>query len=215
MSQLVVAAIVFLVGHFGISSTPLRPVLIQRLGEKAYLGLYSVAALAAFVWLVMSWSAAPYQPLWDATTFWRHLPYGGVLMSCILLVGGLTTANPSMAGKPLTEAYDGDWQPKGILSVTRHPVMWAIGIWALVHLGANGDLAAVIFFGSIALHCWRWAALCRSTGARMLKRRVRGGRSARVRQIFPAWRSSADALNRNYPTSRAFRCSAALDSMSC
>ena len=151
MSQLVVAAIVFLVGHFGISSTPLRPVLIQRLGEKAYLGLYSVAALAAFVWLVMSWSAAPYQPLWDATTFWRHLPYGGVLMSCILLVGGLTTANPSMAGKPLTEAYDGDWQPKGILSVTRHPVMWAIGIWALVHLGANGDLAAVIFFGSIAL----------------------------------------------------------------
>lgn len=151
MSQLITAAIVFLVGHFGISSTPLRPLLLGRLGEKAYHGLYSVAALAAFVWLVSSWAGAPFQPLWHATTFWLHLPFGGVLVACILLVGGLTVANPSLVGSSIAEGYDSEWQPKGILTVTRHPLMWAIGIWALVHLGASGDLAALIFFGSIAL----------------------------------------------------------------
>jgi uncharacterized membrane protein len=151
ISQLSIAAVVFLAGHFGISNTLLRPMLIQRLGEKAYLGLYSVAALVAFVWLIMAWSDASYQHLWDATKFWSHLPYGGILIACFLLVGGLTVANPSMVGKSLDEGFDEDWRPRGILAVTRHPVMWAIGVWALAHLGANGDMAALIFFGSFAL----------------------------------------------------------------
>src|SRR4029077_10923183 len=38
----------------------------------------------------------------------------------------------------------------GILRVTRHPVMWAIGLWALSHLIANGDLRSLLFFGAIA-----------------------------------------------------------------
>jgi uncharacterized membrane protein len=42
------------------------------------------------------------------------------------------------------------WQPKGILTVTRHPVMWAFGLWALLHILANGDLAGLIFFGAFA-----------------------------------------------------------------
>jgi uncharacterized membrane protein len=28
--------------------------------------------------------------------------------------------------------------------------MWAIGLWALAHLPANGDLASLLFFGSLA-----------------------------------------------------------------
>jgi uncharacterized membrane protein len=29
--------------------------------------------------------------------------------------------------------------------------MWGVGIWALLHLAANGDQASLIFFGSLAL----------------------------------------------------------------
>jgi uncharacterized membrane protein len=38
----------------------------------------------------------------------------------------------------------------GILKITRHPVMWAIALWALSHIVANGDVASLIFFGSFA-----------------------------------------------------------------
>jgi uncharacterized membrane protein len=38
----------------------------------------------------------------------------------------------------------------GILRVTRHPVMWAIGLWAIGHLIANGDLRSLVFFGAFA-----------------------------------------------------------------
>jgi uncharacterized membrane protein len=38
----------------------------------------------------------------------------------------------------------------GILRVTRHPVMWAIGLWATSHVIANGDLRSLLFFGAFA-----------------------------------------------------------------
>jgi uncharacterized membrane protein len=37
-----------------------------------------------------------------------------------------------------------------MLRVTRHPVMWGIFLWAVVHLLANGDMASVLFFGTFA-----------------------------------------------------------------
>ena len=34
--------------------------------------------------------------------------------------------------------------------VNRHPVMWAITLWALAHMMANGDVASLIFFAAFA-----------------------------------------------------------------
>jgi uncharacterized membrane protein len=34
----------------------------------------------------------------------------------------------------------------GIMRVTRHPVMWAVGLWAVSHLAAIGDLCSIWFF---------------------------------------------------------------------
>jgi uncharacterized membrane protein len=36
---------------------------------------------------------------------------------------------------------------RGIVRVTRHPIMWAILLWAAVHILARGDLASLVFFG--------------------------------------------------------------------
>jgi uncharacterized membrane protein len=66
----------------------------------------------------------------------------------VLAIGGFTAPNPSAV---MMAAPESGWQPKGILTVTRHPVMWAFGLWALLHILANGDLASLIFFGAFAL----------------------------------------------------------------
>jgi len=41
--------------------------------------------------------------------------------------------------------------PEGIVRVTRHPFLMGVGLWAVVHLVANGDVASFIFFGAFAV----------------------------------------------------------------
>jgi uncharacterized membrane protein len=40
---------------------------------------------------------------------------------------------------------------RGIVRITRHPFLWGVALWALVHLIVNGDLASLILFGSLLL----------------------------------------------------------------
>jgi len=42
-------------------------------------------------------------------------------------------------------------EPRGILRVTRHPILWGIALWAAVHLISRGDTASLIFFGGFLL----------------------------------------------------------------
>jgi uncharacterized membrane protein len=144
---LALAAAVFLLTHF-VPSTPLRGALVRSLGERAYLGLYTVLALATIAWMIWAFARAPYVPLWSGDEFkaWALLimPLALVLLAC-----GVTSPNPTAVRQEAALRSTND--PAGILRVTRHPVMWAIGLWALVHLAARGDEASVIFFGTFAL----------------------------------------------------------------
>ena len=72
-----------------------------------------------------------------------------MLFAVVLLVIGVTTRNPTAAGGEALLA--GEAPPRGILTVTRHPVMCAITLWALAHLLANGDVAALLLFASLGL----------------------------------------------------------------
>jgi uncharacterized membrane protein len=38
---------------------------------------------------------------------------------------------------------------RGMVRITRHPFLWAVALWALVHLIINGELAALILFGAL------------------------------------------------------------------
>jgi hypothetical protein len=40
------------------------------------------------------------------------------------------------------------FMPTNLKRVTRHSMLWGVTIWAAVHLLANGDVAALILFGS-------------------------------------------------------------------
>ena len=65
-------------------------------------------------------------------------------VALLLLACGVMQPNPTAIG-------GGGGEARGMLRVTRHPVMWGIGLWALVHLAANGDLATVILFAAFAV----------------------------------------------------------------
>jgi len=142
--HLVLACAAFLGTHF-ISSTPLRPRLVATTGEKVYLGLYSLAAFATFGWMIFAYYRAPYAVLWYVPAL-RYVPLIVMPIALILMVCGLLTRNPTAVGQDrLLEAGDA---ARGILRVTRHPLMWGIALWAAAHLMARGDAASALFFGT-------------------------------------------------------------------
>jgi uncharacterized membrane protein len=63
----------------------------------------------------------------------------------ILLAASLTTRNPTAVGQ--CGALRADEPARGIIRVTRHPLMWGVMLWAAVHIAARGDLASLVFFG--------------------------------------------------------------------
>jgi uncharacterized membrane protein len=148
MTQLGLALAALYLTHYGISSTRLREGLVARLGEGPYRGLYSLITALIFVWLVFAYRNAPYVELWPAMPWLVVLTHFGMLLAVILLVGGLSTPNPTaIAGEAALERPE---PATGVLRITRHPVMWAIGLWGIAHVLANGDLAAMLLFGGLA-----------------------------------------------------------------
>src|SRR5919108_5879532 len=140
--SLVVAGLAFCGSHILLSSTGLRGSLRDQLGERGFLGVYSLTALVTFAWFLVAYSHAPTIALWPRQSWTALVPVVAMPLATILLVAGYSTRNPTAVGMERSARAD-DPAP-GILRVTRHPVMWAIGLWALSHVIANGDLRSLL-----------------------------------------------------------------------
>jgi uncharacterized membrane protein len=147
-SSLVIAGIAFCGSHILLSSTRLRGSLREQLGEHGFLAVYSLTALVTFAWFLVAYSHAPTLLLWPNQGWMALVPVVVMPLATILLVAGYSTPNPTAVGMERSARAD-DPAP-GILRVTRHPVMWAIGLWAISHVIANGDLRSLVFFGAFA-----------------------------------------------------------------
>ena len=146
--SLVIAGVAFCGSHILLSSTRLRGSLRDQLGERGFLAVYSLTSLVIFAWFVAAYAGAPTIVLWPRRQWTALVPVSVMPFASILLGAGYSTRNPTAVGMERSARAD-DPAP-GILSVTRHPVMWAIGLWAVSHLIANGDLSSLLFFGSLA-----------------------------------------------------------------
>ena len=145
MANLALATAAFLATHY-VASTPLRPGLVSTLGENAYLGLYSLVSFATSGWMIWAYARAPASPLWPGL---RVVPLVVMPLALVLLACGLMSRNPTAVRQQ--GALRASDAARGILRVTRHPMMWAFALWGLSHIIARGDAGALIFFGGFVL----------------------------------------------------------------
>jgi len=145
---LIIATGAFVGGHIGLSSTPLRAMLVARLGEGRFVGLYSALVTVLFIVMLLAYGRAPGDVvLWYEAPGLRWVTLILMLPAAIMLVIGLTARNPT-AVMQADQAGD-ETVGAGPLAVTRHPMMWAIGLWAIAHLLVNGDAPSVIMMGGL------------------------------------------------------------------
>ncbi|MEO7365263.1 MAG: NnrU family protein [Sphingomicrobium sp.] len=161
---LAVATAAFVGSHF-LLSHPLRPGLVARLGERKFQILYSLVAIITFGIMIWCYRALGRQvPLWSvADAGWAA---AAILMwAASILLAGSFVGNPALPGAPRVTA------PSGVLSITRHPMMWSFAIWAAVHLALVGTPKAMLFDGAVLL-----LALGGAAGQDAKKRRLMGSR---------------------------------------
>lgn len=152
MLSLIAAATFFVGIHLLVAGTKLRDRLVAGLGERRYLGGFSLASLGGIVWLCLAYSAAfsssANAGYWSTPPWLRNVTAGVVLIALTLVVYGLTTKNPTAAQQE--KLLDGEVDPAtGVLRITRHPFLWGVALWASVHLAANGDRASIVLFASM------------------------------------------------------------------
>ena len=145
----VILWLLFAASHMLPSSGAIRSRLVARLGEKRFLGAYSLVSFVFFVPLVYYYMthrhAGPL--LWapPASGAAEFLLLLANLVGFVLLVAGVMTPSPaSVTGAPRDE-------PAGVQRITRHPVFMGIGLWALAHMPVNGYASDVAFFGGFVV----------------------------------------------------------------
>ena len=139
MTLLIAGLVLFIAAHSTrIFAEGWREHMLERIGEKPWKGLVTVASIAGFVMIVIGYGAARLSPLplWEPPLWTRHLALLLNLLAFILLTAAYVPRN-------LIKARIG------------HPMIAGVKVWALAHLLSNGMLADLILFGSFLA----WAVL--------------------------------------------------------
>ena len=144
----IVAALSFLGTHF-ILSHPLRAPIVSRIGETAFLGLYSLVAFATLGWLAFAFRAVPPEApywavgdgLWITATVLTYI-------ASVLFVGSLL-GNPALPNP--TGRAAAVLEPRGVFSVTRHPMMWGFALWGVAHILVAPTPASIVLAKTIVV----------------------------------------------------------------
>ncbi len=138
--------------HILLSSLKVRPRLVAALGERGFLGFYSLVSFATFSPLV----AVYFRHVHEGAEFWsfdlsvlaQWFIYIVMGVAFVLVVAGVVTPSPTSisSGRKGTPA-----QPRGVHLITRHALFMGIGLFGAVHLLANGYATDVAFFGGFPL----------------------------------------------------------------
>jgi uncharacterized membrane protein len=144
--EFVLSLAAFLAAHVVPTRPAIRGRLVAAVGERAYLAGYSMLSVLLLAWVVVAALRAPYVPLWTPAPWTYLVPVAVMPLSLMLLGAGLASANPLSVS--LNRRETGATPGVGGM---RHPVMWGFALWALSHIPPNGDVVAVVLFGSLAL----------------------------------------------------------------
>lgn len=109
----------------------LMPGARANLGEKGK-GIVAAGIVLGLLAMIFGYRWAPFDPVWEPAAWMRGL--NNLLMLAAFYVYGASAAKPAKV-----------WLGTKI----RHPQLTAVGIWAVAHLLANGDVASLILFGGL------------------------------------------------------------------
>ena len=151
LDDLLAATLVFVAGHFLLSSRVLRHPLATRLGEPGFRGLYSLIAGAALLWMIFAYGSAPVIALWEPPAALHGVPLILMPFALFLVIAGVTSPNPTIVGGERVVDGGPEDQTPGIVRITRHPFLWGVTLWAIGHLAVRGDAASLILFGGILI----------------------------------------------------------------
>ena len=141
------ASVIFLISH----SLPVRPAvksrIVRSVGRNVFLIGYSAISLGVLGWLILAAGRAPYVSLWPMSQSLVWSANAMMLLALLFAICGTGIANPFSLGGVSGKTYTPDAQ--GFVAVTRHPLLWALALWAGAHTLVNGDLAHVLLFGAM------------------------------------------------------------------
>lgn len=127
---LIAANIAFVGTHFAMSH-PLRAPLVKTLGPGGFTAAYTLVSFATLGWVAFAFKAAPPADLPGSGDAGWIIASLLTLVAMVLLAGSFI-GNPALP-TPMADAQ-ARAEPKGVFMVTRHPMMWAIGLWAASHI---------------------------------------------------------------------------------
>ncbi len=133
MLVMVIGLILFFAIHLVPANVELKGGLIARFGNNGYRAIFAAVSLIGLTLIVLGFHKLQLHPgknpqLWVPPMWTRHIALALMLPALIALVA--------------------TYVPSHIHVMLKHPMLVAIKTWALAHLLANGDLAALVLFGS-------------------------------------------------------------------
>ena len=154
MWNLALACAFFLCIHLMISGTVLKQQIMASIGAFAYYALFSLFSIAGLAWICFAYAFAVNDPLnarlWDAPLFLRIIALVGNFVAFQLVVVGALSTSPTNL---LATRRQPEKPVHGIVRISRHPILAGIGIWAVMHILCDGNVASWVFFGSILCLC--------------------------------------------------------------
>ncbi|MEK9725344.1 MAG: NnrU family protein, partial [Rhodospirillaceae bacterium] len=148
LPQLAAAVGMFVASHIVMAWAPVRGPLAARFGRWGFMAMYSGVSAALLGWAIQAYAAAPVVVLTEPGTALKHGALTLMLIATFFIVAGYTTPNPGIMGMEQVGLRSG---ARGVLKITRHPVMWGVALWGIAHALANGHVAAWLFFGGMTV----------------------------------------------------------------
>ena len=132
LAILVLGLAVFLGPHVLVSQRDARARIIRQVGEGPYKGLFSVVSVIGIALIAYGFSwyrATGWIEVWHPPTFMRHVTIPLMWPASVCVVAA--------------------YIPGRIKTTLKHPMLVGVKLWAFAHLLSNGDLGAIVLFGSI------------------------------------------------------------------
>jgi uncharacterized membrane protein len=128
MLILVLGLIIFIGVHI-VPTTNFKATLTDRLGAKGYKGAFALASALGLLLIIVGFAQSEIIPIWEPQPIGRSLALSAMPLVFILLASAYLKTN--------------------IRRFIKHPMLTALMLWSLLHLGANGDLRSLLLFGAL------------------------------------------------------------------